>query len=254
MQFVKDIDFDTIIPFEEQFTSFAKYLKDFGDSTAPNYCVADSKDFSKVYYPLVTGVDLLGFIKFDFAEHLIIHTKKLWQLLESVNLSKDIYVLVEDVLAKYYSWAEIGRKPVCFDIILSSKDTWLSCKDINKVLSKWTIKATKYDVLGKSTCSMTEPYIHTFLTTNNELGVIKTTRFIDTFPVIFFSTVILGVSKEISINQLDELESSEEQLNTFNLAFRVTNNDLCYLDVFDKNLELIEELFNFKNYIIKEVF
>lgn len=63
-----------------------------------------------------------------------------------------------------------------------------------------------------------------------------------------------GSSNEVFINQLDELESSEEQLNTFNLAFRVINNDLCYLDVFDKNLELIEELFSFKNYIIKEVF
>lgn len=254
MHFVKDIDFDTIIPFNEQLAGFPKYLKDFGDSKAPNYCVADSKDLSKVYYPLVTGVDLLGFIEFDFAEHLIIYTKKLWQLLASANLSRDIYVLIEDVLARYYSWAEVGKKPVCFDIILSSKDTWLSCKDINKALSKWTIKATKYSVSGKSTCSMIEPYIHTFLTTNNELGVIKTTRFIDTFPVIFFSIVILGGSKEISINQLDELESSEEQLNTFNLAFRVTNNDLCYLDVFDKSLELIEELFSFKNYIIKEVF
>lgn len=254
MHFVKDIDFDTIIPFNEQLAGFPKYLKDFGDSKAPNYCVADSKDLSKVYYPLVSGVDLLGFIEFEFAEHLIIYTKELWKLLANTNFTQDTYILLEDVLTKYYSWAEIGRKPVCFDIILSSKDTWLSCKDINKALSKWTIKATKYSVSGKSTCSMIEPYIHTFLTTNNELGVIKTTRFIDTFPVIFFSTFILGGSKEVSINQLDELESSEEQLNTFNLAFRVTNNDLCYLDVFDKNLELIEELFNFKNYIIKEVF
>lgn len=147
MQFVKDIDFDTIIPFEEQFTSFAKYLKDFGDSKAPSYCVASSKDFSKVYYPLVTGVDLLGFIEFDFAEHLIIHTKKLWQLLESVNLSKDIYVLVEDVLAKYYSWAEVGRKPVCFDVNLSSKDDWITCKNINDVSKDWTIKAVKYAIL-----------------------------------------------------------------------------------------------------------
>ena len=254
MQFVKDIDFDTIIPFNEQLAGFPKYLKDFGDSKAPNYCVADSKDLSKVYYPLVSGVDLLGFIEFDFAEHLIIHTKELWKLAASANLSKDIYVLLEDVLAKYYSWAEIGRKPVCFDVKLLDKVNWIDCKTISKALNKWTIKATKYSVSGKSTCSMIEPYIHTFLTTNNELGVIKTTRFIDTFPVIFFSIVILGGSKEISINQLDELESSEEQLNTFNLAFRVTNNDLCYLDVFDKNLELIEELFSFKNYIIKEVF
>ena len=249
MHFVKDIDFDTIIPFNEQLAGFPKYLKDFGDSKAPNYCVADSKDLSKVYYPLVSGVDLLGFIEFDFAEHLIIYTKELWKLLANTNFIQDTYILLEDVLTKYYSWAEVGRKPVCFDIILSSKDTWLSCKDINKVLSKWTIKAIKYNVLGKSTCSITEPYIHTFLTTNNELGVIKTTRFYRYFPVIFFSTVILGGSKEISINQLDELKSSEEQL-----AFRVTNNDLCYLDVFDKNLELIKELFSFKNYIIKEVF
>lgn len=254
MQFVKNIDFDTIISFNEQLGGFPKYLKDFGDSKAPNYCVADSKDLSKVYYPLVSGVDLLGFIEFEFAEHLVIYTKELWKLLANTNFTQDTYILLEDVLTKYYSWAEVGRKPVCFDIILSSKDTWLSCKDINKVLSKWTIKATKYNVLGRSNCSMTEPYIHTFLTTNNELGVIKTTRFIDTFPVIFFSTVIWGGSEKVSINQLDELESSEEQLNTFNLAFRVTNNDLCYLDVFDKNLELIEELFSFKNYIIKEVF
>lgn len=254
MHFVKDIDFDTIIPFNKQLAGFPKYLKDFGDSKAPNYCVANSKDLSKVYYPLVSGIDLLGFIEFEFAEHLIIYTKEFWRLLANTNFTQDTYILLEDVLTKYYSWAEVGRKPVCFDIILSSKDTWLSCKDINKALSKWTIKATKYSVSGKSTCSIIEPYIHTFLTTNNELGVIKTTRFIDTFPVIFFSIVILGGSKEISINQLDELESSEEQLNTFNLAFRVTNNDLCYLDVFDKNLKLIEELFSFKNYIIKEVF
>lgn len=51
MHFVKDIDFDTIIPFNEQLVGFPKYLKDFGDSKAPNYCVADSKDLSKVYHP-----------------------------------------------------------------------------------------------------------------------------------------------------------------------------------------------------------
>lgn len=51
MQFVKDIDFNTIIPFNEQLVGFPKYLKDFGDSKAPNYCVANSKDLSKVYLP-----------------------------------------------------------------------------------------------------------------------------------------------------------------------------------------------------------
>lgn len=254
MHFVKDIDFDTIIPFNEQLAGFPKYLKDFGDSKAPNYCVADSKDLSKVYYPLVSGVDLLGFFVFDFAEHLTIHTKDFWKALANTNFTQDVYVLLEDVLMRYYSWAEVGKNPLCFDVVLSSNEDWVTCRNINKVSRDWTIKATKYTITGKSTCSMIEPYIHTFLTTNNELGVIKTTRFIDTFPVIFFSIVILGGSKEISINQLDELEPSEEQLNTFNLAFRVTNNDLCYLDVFDKNLELIEDLFSFKNYIIKEVF
>lgn len=254
MHFVKDIDFDAIIPFNEQLAGFPKYLKDFGDSKAPNYCVADSKDLSKVYYPLVSGIDLLGFIEFDFVERLVIYTQDFWKLLSSVNFSKDVYVLFEDILFRYYSWADLGKQPVCFDVILDSKENWITCKNINNVSKDWTLKATKYSVSGKSTCSIIEPYIHTFLTTNNELGIIKTTRFIDTFPVIFFSTVIWGGSKEVSINKLDELESSEEPLNTFNLAFRVTNNDLCYLDVFDKNLELIEELFNFKNYIIKEVF
>lgn len=252
--FVEDISFDTIIPFEEQKVGFSKYLKDFGDSRAPIYCVADSTDLSKVYYPLVSGVDLLGFIEFEFAEHLVIYTKEFWKLLANTNFSQDTYSLLEDVLTKYYSWAEIGRKPVCFDVILSSKDAWLSCKDINKALDRWTIKATKLNVLGKTSSSLIELYSHAFLTTNNELGIIKASRFIDTFPVIFFSIDIWGSSKEVSITQLDELKSNEEPSDTFNLAFRVTDNDLCYLDVFDKSLELIKELFNFKNYVIKEVF
>lgn len=254
MQFVKDIDFDTIIPFNEQLVGFPKYLKDFGDSTAPNYCVADSKDLSKVYYPLVTGLNLLGFIEFDFAEHLIIHTKELWKLVASANLSKDIYVLLEDVLAKYYSWAEIGRKPVCFDVKLLSKVNWIDCKTISKALNKWTIKATKYNILGRSTCSLIEQYIHSFLTTSKTVGVVKSSRFIDSFPVLFFQVSILGDAKELALSQLEEIKPSEEPLETYNLAFRVSDNDVCYLDVFEKDFELIKELFSFNGYIIEEVF
>ena len=239
MQFVKDIDFDTIIPFNEQLVGFPKYLKDFGDSTAPNYCVADSKDLSKVYYPLVTGLNLLGFIEFGFAEHLVIHTKELWKLAASANLSKDIYVLLEDVLAKYYSWAEIGRKPVCFDVKLLSKVNWIDCKTISKALNKWTIKATKYSVSGKSTCSIIEPYIHTFLTKSMQPGVVRSSRFVDYFPVLFF---------RISIEN-----SPNKSLIVYNLAFRITSNDICYLDVFEKDFQVISELFSFDKQPIEEV-
>lgn len=252
--FVEDISFDTIIPFEEQKVGFAKYLKDFGDSIAPTYCVADSRDLSKVYYPLVSGVDLLGFIEFNFEEHLTIQTKEFWKLLANTCFTQDIYSLLEDVLTKYYSWAEIGRKPVCFDVILANKDTWITCKDINKVSKNWTIKATKYNISGKSTCSLIETYIHSFLTTQNITGVVKSSRFIDSFPVLFFQVSILDEAKELALSQLEEIKSSEEPLETYNLAFRITNNDVCYLDVFNQNLESIKELFNFKNYIIKEVF
>ena len=237
--FVENIDFDTIIPFMEQKVGFAKYLKDFGDSTAPTYCVADSKDLSKVYYPLVSGVDLLGFIEFEFAEHLIIYTKNFWKLLANTNFTQDIYSLLEDVLTKYYSWAEIGRKPVCFDVVLSNKDTWLSCKDINRVLDKWTIKATKLNIQGKTSSSLIKPYIHSFLTATREAVTVKSSRFIDSFPVLFFQVYV----------RLDG-----ELLKTYHLAFRITNNDVCYLDVFEKDFLTISELFGFDRQYIKEVF
>lgn len=254
MYFVKDIDFDTIIPFEEQLVGFSKYLKDFGNSKAPTYCVADSKDLSKVYYPLVSGVDLLGFFEFDFAEHLTICTKDFWRALASTNFTQDVYVLLEDVLMRFYSWAEVGKKPVCFDVILSSNEDWITCRSINDVSRDWTVKATKYTITGKSTCSMIEPYIHSFSTTTKAAVTVKSSRFIDSFPVLFFQVSILGDAKELALSQLEEIKPSEEPLETYNLAFRVSDNDVCYLDVFEKDFELIKELFSFNGYIIEEVF
>ena len=239
MYFVRDIEFDTVIPFEEQLVGFSKYLKDFGDSTAPTYCVADSKDLSKVYYPLVSGVDLLGFFVFDFAEHLTIYTKEFWRALASTNFTQDVYVLLEDVLMRYYSWAEVGKKPVCFDVVLSNNKDWITCRNINKVSRDWTIKATKYTITGKSTCSMIEPYIHSFLTTTKAAVTVKSSRFIDSFPVLFFQVYV---------------RLNEEPLKIYHLAFRVTNNDICYLDVFEKDFKTISELFGFNKQYIKEVF
>lgn len=239
MYFVKDIDFDTVIPFEEQLVGFSKYLKDFGDSIAPTYCVADSKDLSKVYYPLVSGVDLLGFFEFDFVEHLTIYTKEFWKALANTNFTQDVYVLLEDVLMRYYSWAEVGKNPVCFDVVLSSNEDWITCRNINKVSKDWIIKATKYTISGKSTCSMIEPYIHSFLTTNGAAVSVKSSRFIDSFPVLFFQVYI---------------RTNEESLKIHHLAFRITNNDICYLDVFEKDFLTISELFGFDKQYIKEVF
>lgn len=239
MQFVKDIDFDTIIPFNEQLVGFPKYLKDFGDSKAPNFCVADSKDLSKIYFPLVTWLDLLGFIEFDFAEHLTIHTKDFWRALANTNFMQDVYVLLEDVLMRYYSWAEVGKKPVCFDVVLSNNKDWITCRNINKVSRDWTIKATKYTITDKSTCSMIEPYVHSFLTTTKAAVTVKSSRFIDSFPVLFFQVYV---------------RASEESLKIYHLAFRVTNNDICYLDVFEKDFKTISELFGFEKQYIKEVF
>lgn len=252
MQFVKDIDFDTIIPFEEQFTSFAKYLKDFGDSIAPNYCVADSKDFSKVYYPLVTGVDLLGFIEFDFAEHLIIHTKKLWQLLESVNLSKDIYVLVEDVLAKYCSWAEVGRKPVCFDVNLSSKDEWMTCKNINDVSKDWTIKAVKYAILKNADCSLNRVYNKSIALTNKTVLVVDSSKITDTFPVLFLKVLTINNPEDDELRDFFK-NFDIDILDESYLAFRIVGNAVNYLSVFKDDYKLITELLNIEECNIKEV-
>lgn len=252
MQFVKDIDFDTIIPFEEQFTSFAKYLKDFGDSTAPNYCVADSKDFSKVYYPLVTGVDLLGFIEFDFAEHLIIHTKKLWQLLESVNLSKDIYVLVEDVLTKYYSWSEVGRKPVCFDVNLSSKDEWVTCKNINDVSKDWTIKAVKYAILKNADCSLNRVYNKSIALTNKTVLVVDSSKITDTFPVLFLKVLTINNPEDDELRDFFK-NFDVDILDESYLAFRIVGNAVNYLSVFKDDYKLITELLNIEECNIKEV-
>lgn len=252
MQFVKDIDFDTIIPFEEQFTSFAKYLKDFGDSKAPSYCVANSKDFSKVYYPLVTGVDLLGFIEFDFAEHLIIHTKKLWQLLESVNLSKDIYVLVEDVLAKYYSWAEVGRKPVCFDVNLSSKDDWMTCKNINDVSKDWTIKAVKYAILKNADCSLNRVYNKSIALTNKTVLVVDSSKITDTFPVLFLKVLTINNPEDDELRDFFK-NFDIDILDESYLAFRIVGNAVNYLSVFKDDYKLITELLNIEECNIKEV-
>lgn len=87
-----------------------------------------------------------------------------------------------------------------------------------------------------------------------ELGVVKSSRFIDSFPVLFFQVSILGDAKELALSQLEEIKPSEEPLETYNLAFRVNDNDVCYLDVFEKDFELIKELFSFNDYIIEEVF
>lgn len=85
-------------------------------------------------------------------------------------------------------------------------------------------------------------------------GVVKSSRFIDSFPVLFFQVSILGDAKELALSQLEEIKPSEEPLETYNLAFRVSDNDVCYLDVFEKDFELIKELFSFNGYIIEEVF
>lgn len=100
---------------------------------------------------------------------------------------------------------------------------------------------------------MSHIFVH-FLTASNTLRVVKSSRFIDSFPVLFFQVSILGDAKELALSQLEEVKTSEEPLETYNLAFRITENDVCYLDVFEKDFELIKELFNFNDYIIEEVF
>lgn len=254
MQIVQDIDFDLVIPFDEVVVGFQKYLKDFGDSLAPNYVVANSSDLSRVYYPMVSGLTLLGYLEFKFSWHQKLSTSNMWEVLRSCQFDSDILGVIEDILMKYFSWTVNGTEPYCFSVALKSKDTWVKCKDIHKVSDKWTTKATKYNILGRSTCSLIEQYIRSFLTTSKTIGVVKSSRFIDSFPVLFFQVSILGDAKELALSQLEEIKPSEEPLETYNLAFRVSDNDVCYLDVFEKDFELIKELFSFNGYIIEEVF
>lgn len=103
-------------------------------------------------------------------------------------------------------------------------------------------------------CSFTKFENPDFVDESHQLGVVKSSRFIDSFPVLFFQVSILGDAKELALSQLEEIKPSEEPLETYNLAFRVSDNDVCYLDVFEKDFELIKELFSFNGYIIEEVF
>lgn len=254
MQIVQDIDFDLVIPFDGVVVGFPKYLKDFGDSQAPNYVVANSSDLSKVYYPMVAGLTLLGYLELKFSLHPKLATSNMWKVLKSCQFSSETLGVIEDILMKYYSWTSNGTEPYCFSVELKPKNTWIKCQDIHKASDKWTTKATKYNILGRSTCSLIEPYIRSFLTVTKTVGVVKSSRFIDSFPVLFFQVSILGDAKELTLSQLEEIKPSEEHLETYNLAFQVTDNDVCYLDVFEKDFELIKELFSFNNYIIEEVF
>lgn len=186
MQIVQDIDFDLVIPFDGVVVGFPKYLKDFGDSQAPNYVVANSSDLSKVYYPMVTGLTLLGYLELKFSWHPKLATSNMWKVLKSCQFSSETLGVIEDILMKYYSWTSNGTEPYCFSVELKPKNTWIKCQDIHKASDKWTTKATKYNILGRSTCSLIEPYIRSFLTATKTVGVVKSSRFIDSFPVLFF--------------------------------------------------------------------
>lgn len=162
MQIVQDIDFDLVIPIDGVVVGFPKYLKDFGDSQAPNYVVANSSDLSKVYYPMVTGLTLLGYLELKFSWHPKLATSNMWKVLKSCQFSSETLGVIEDILMKYYSWTSNGTEPYCFSVELKPKNTWIKCQDIHKTSDKWTTKATKYNILGRSTCSLIEPYIRSF--------------------------------------------------------------------------------------------
>ena len=98
MQIVQGIDFDLVIPFDEVVVGFQKYLKDFGDSQAPDYVVANSSDLTKVYYPVVTGITLLGYLEFKFSWHPKLSTSNMWKVLKSCQFSSETLGVIEDIL------------------------------------------------------------------------------------------------------------------------------------------------------------